>query len=144
MLAGEARQLQGRWTQGLNGVSIPLSALQTALEHLFYTRSWDGIAHGTRGCGLALDKNSKELCNTAPIVQQAVFKQLPEDHSDLIFTTALRRGAANSPVLWDGTEARGGGGNSAPRPRSSWRADLGFHPGRLASALCCRSLQSQV
>lgn len=67
--AGEAQQLQGRWARGLNGVSIPLSVLQTALEHLFYTRSWDGIAHGTRCCGLALDKNSKELCNTAlPIV----------------------------------------------------------------------------
>lgn len=64
--AGEAWQLQRRWAQGLTGVSIPLSVLQTALEHLFYTRSWDGIAHGTRGCGLALDKNSKELRNTAP------------------------------------------------------------------------------
>lgn len=71
-------------------------------------------------------------------------RQLAEDHSDLIFTTALRRGAANSPALWDGTEARGGGGDSVPRLLSSWGADLGVHPGRLASALCCCSLQSHV
>lgn len=46
--------------RGLNGVSIPLSVLQTALEHLLYTRSWDGIAHGTRCCvALPLTKIAK-------------------------------------------------------------------------------------
>lgn len=59
---------------GLSGVCIPLPIPQMVSEHLFNTRSWGGTAHRTGRCGLVLDGNSRELCNTAPIMLQAVSK----------------------------------------------------------------------
>lgn len=41
---------------GLEGVSIPLFILQMVLEHVLYTRSWGGIAHGTHAVALPLTK----------------------------------------------------------------------------------------
>lgn len=113
------RQFHGRrgdsW--GVSGGPIPLSTPQMFSEHLFYTRSWGGIALGT----LSLTKIA-ELCNTAPIMWQAASKPFSKITPIQSLLQALKRASVNSPVLWDGTEALGwgwGGGNSFLRPCSS-------------------------
>ena len=53
------------------------------VEHLLEARNWGGIAHRVLRCDLTLNKNSKDLYNSAHIMYQEFLSAFGTSHSNL-------------------------------------------------------------
>lgn len=101
------------------------------VEHLLEARNWGGIAHRVLRCDLTLNKNSKDLYNSAHITYQEFLSAFGTSHSHLQYK-CLTRGTVNILVLWDKREAQRGDVTSQSHTSSQWQS-WASDPGRMAA-----------